>query len=231
MVLIPLGRLPETSPDTPLGSRRLLFLVRPHPPAGGIHGSPQTKSRKSQESPRSQPRPRSHAERSLPVPVPASSPGLSVVNPDAAGIDVHSNMHMVCVPADRDANPGPAVRRQHRRSSGDRRVVEEVPRENDRIGNPPAFTGFLLFELLESEGFEVYLVEPGQLSALRTHTPKTDVLDAPMDPSGCIPTVSCVPRFGLRISCWCCVPTGGSGRCRCATPPVMSSTCRRPWSK
>ena len=44
-------------------------------------------------------------ERSLPVPVPASAAALHVINPDAAGIDVHSDMHMVCVPADRDANP------------------------------------------------------------------------------------------------------------------------------
>jgi hypothetical protein len=43
--------------------------------------------------------------RSLPVPVPASSTPLSVVNPDAPGIDVHSDMHMVCVPADRDVEP------------------------------------------------------------------------------------------------------------------------------
>ena len=50
-------------------------------------------------------RPRKSRERSLPVPVPASAAALQVINPDAAGIDVHSDMHMVCVPADRDANP------------------------------------------------------------------------------------------------------------------------------
>jgi len=44
-------------------------------------------------------------DRSLPIPVTASAAALAVVNPDAAGIDVHSDMHMVCVPADRDANP------------------------------------------------------------------------------------------------------------------------------
>ncbi|MBV8126924.1 MAG: hypothetical protein JO114_04570, partial [Planctomycetaceae bacterium] len=47
-------------------------------------------------------KPRKSRERSLPVPVSAA---LHVINPDAAGIDVHSDMHMVCVPADRDANP------------------------------------------------------------------------------------------------------------------------------
>ena len=30
---------------------------------------------------------------------------LSVQNPNAAGIDVHCDMHMVCVPADRDPEP------------------------------------------------------------------------------------------------------------------------------
>ncbi len=44
-------------------------------------------------------------KRSLPVPVPVSAAALNVINPDAAGIDVHSDMHMVCVPADRDADP------------------------------------------------------------------------------------------------------------------------------
>jgi transposase len=49
--------------------------------------------------------PKKSRRRSLPVPVPVSSAPLNLINPAAAGIDVHSNMHMVCVPADRDANP------------------------------------------------------------------------------------------------------------------------------
>ncbi len=44
-------------------------------------------------------------DRSHPIPVTASAAALNLVNPDAAGIDVHSDMHMVCVPADRDDNP------------------------------------------------------------------------------------------------------------------------------
>lgn len=32
-------------------------------------------------------------------------PALSVINPHAAGIDVHADMHMVCVPADRVSSP------------------------------------------------------------------------------------------------------------------------------
>ena len=53
--------------------------------------------------PKTPAKPRKSRERSLPVPVSAAA--LHVINPDAAGIDVHSDMHMVCVPADRDANP------------------------------------------------------------------------------------------------------------------------------
>src|SRR5262249_58624914 len=92
----------ETSnvPDTPLGTRRLV-------PSPAQTREPET----SMVVPNKQPekpgksqhptRPNKPRTRSLPVPVPASPAALTVVNPDAAGIDVHSNMHMVCVPADR----------------------------------------------------------------------------------------------------------------------------------
>jgi transposase len=114
--------------------------------------------------------------RSLPVPVPASSAPLSVVNPDAAGIDVHSDMHMVCVPADRDVDPV----RQFGANTADLQEIaawlkkcriKTVALESTGIYWIP------LFELLESEGFEVMLVEPGQLSRCGAR-PKTDVLDA-----------------------------------------------------
>jgi hypothetical protein len=48
---------------------------------------------------------RKRRERSIRIRVRASTVPLQLVNPDAAGIDVHSDMHMVCVPADRDADP------------------------------------------------------------------------------------------------------------------------------
>jgi transposase len=114
--------------------------------------------------------------RSLPVPVPASSAGLSVVNPDAAGIDVHSDMHMVCVPAGRDANP---VRQFGANTVDLQEIVAWL--KNCRVKTIALeSTGIYwipLFELLESEGFEVNLVEPGQLSRCGAR-PKTDVLDA-----------------------------------------------------
>jgi transposase len=121
-------------------------------------------------------KPRKSRKRSSPVPVPASSEPLNVINPDAAGIDVHSNMHMVCVPADRDADP---VRQFGANTIDLQEIVawlkkcrvKTVALESTGVYWIP------LFELLESEGFQVHLVEPGQLSRCGAR-PKTDVLDA-----------------------------------------------------
>ncbi len=102
-------------------------------------------------------------KRSLPVPVPVSAAALHVINPDAAGIDVHSDMHMVCVPADRDANPV----RQFGANTADLQEIVAWLKECRVRTIALESTGVYwipLFELLESEGFEVNLVEPGQLS-------------------------------------------------------------------
>jgi transposase len=131
---------------------------------------------KKSKKPKKPAKPNKSRERSLIVPVPASSAGLSLVNPDAAGIDVHSNMHMVCVPADRDANPV----RQFGANTVD---LQEIAAWLKKCGVKTIAlesTGVYwipLFELLESAGFEVNLVEPGQLSRCGAR-PKTDVLDA-----------------------------------------------------
>jgi transposase len=120
-------------------------------------------------------KPNEAPDRSFPIPIPASKETLQLINPDAAGIDVHSNMHMVCVPADRDANPI----RQFGANTADLHAivawlkkcgVKTVALESTGVYWIP------LFELLESEGFKVYLVEPGQLSRCGAR-PKTDVLD------------------------------------------------------
>src|SRR5271165_3878624 len=121
-------------------------------------------------------RPNKPRARSLPIPVRASAAALNVINPDAAGIDVHSNMHMVCVPADRDANPvrqfGANTADLHEIAAWLKKCrVRTVALESTGVYWIP------LFELLESEGFEVNLVEPGQLSRCGAR-PKTDVLDA-----------------------------------------------------
>ena len=131
---------------------------------------------KESRKPKKPAKPKKSRERSLAIPVPASSPQLTLVNPDAAGIDVHSNMHMVCVPASRDANP---VRQFGANTSDLQEIaawlkkcgVKTIALESTGIYWIP------LFELLESEGFEVHLVEPGQLSRCGAR-PKTDVLDA-----------------------------------------------------
>jgi transposase len=121
-------------------------------------------------------KPNEAPDRSVPIPIPASNAALHVINPAAAGIDVHSNMHMVCVPADRDPNPI----RQFGANTADLHAivawlkkcgVKTVAMESTGVYWIP------LYELLESEGFEVKLVEPGQLSRCGAR-PKTDVLDA-----------------------------------------------------
>jgi transposase len=114
--------------------------------------------------------------RSLPVAVPTSSAPLTLINPDAAGIDVHSNMHMVCVPADRDAKPvrqfGANTADLHEIAAWLKKCgVKTVAMESTGVYWIP------LFEFLESQGFQVNLVEPGQLSRCGAR-PKTDVLDA-----------------------------------------------------
>ena len=121
-------------------------------------------------------KPNPSRKRSLPVPVPVSAAALDVINPDAAGIDVHSDMHMVCVPADRDANP---VRQFGANTADLQEIVAWLKKCRVRTIALES-TGVYwipLFELLESEGFEVNLVEPGQLSRCGAR-PKTDVLDA-----------------------------------------------------
>ena len=142
------------------------------------------KSTKPNESPEPKKRakrkkstkPNEAPDRSFPIPLPASQAALHVLNTDAAGIDVHSNMHMVCVPADRDPNPV----RQFGANTADLHAivawlkkcgVKTVAMESTGVYWIP------LYELLESEGFEVKLVEPGQLSRCGAR-PKTDVLDA-----------------------------------------------------
>jgi transposase len=131
---------------------------------------------KKTRKPKKQAQPSKSPERSLAIEVPASTPELSLINPDAAGIDVHSDMHMVCVPAGRDANPV----RQFGANTAD---LQEIAAWLKKCGVKTVAlesTGVYwipLFELLEAEGFQVSLIEPGQLSRCGAR-PKTDVLDA-----------------------------------------------------
>jgi transposase len=106
-----------------------------------------------------------------------SPPPLSVVHPHAAGIDVHSDKHTVCVPTDRD--PEGAVR-EFGANTCDLNAVADWLQRCGVTTVALESTGvywIALFELLEARGFEVFLVEPGQLSHCGAR-PKTDVLDA-----------------------------------------------------
>jgi transposase len=112
---------------------------------------------------------------------------LTILHPNAAGIDVHSDMHMVCVPAGRVGPPAkmdvgglpPNVRR-FGANSCDLHAIADWLRECGVTTVALESTGVYwipLFELLEARGFQVWLVEPGQLSRCGAR-PKTDVLDA-----------------------------------------------------
>ncbi len=114
-------------------------------------------------------------------------PTLSVLNPHAAGIDVHSDMHMVCVPAaavesavPSAANALPANVRRFGANSCDLHAIADWLKECGVTTVAMESTGVYwipLYELLESRGFAVWLVEPGQLSRCGAR-PKTDVHDA-----------------------------------------------------
>jgi transposase len=117
---------------------------------------------------------------------PPPGPSLTVIHPNAAGIDVHSDMHMVCVPADL-VPPSPAAGegglpahvRRFGANSCDLAAIADWLAACGVTTAAMESTGVYwipLFELLESRGFEVWLVEPGQLSRCGAR-PKTDVLD------------------------------------------------------
>src|SRR5262249_36639191 len=107
-------------------------------------------------------------------PARAPAPALTILHANAAGIDVPSDTHMVCVPAQsigpsppRAAGGLPATVRRFGANSGDRVAIANWLKEWGVTTVALESTGVYwipLFELLESRGFEVWLVEPGQLS-------------------------------------------------------------------
>lgn len=105
-----------------------------------------------------------------------SDGSMPVVNPNAAAIDVHSDNHVVCVPADRAADNV----RTFGADSCDLVQIAAWLKECGVATVAVESTGIYwvpLFELLEARGFEVCLIEPGQASRCGAR-PKTDVLDA-----------------------------------------------------
>jgi hypothetical protein len=98
-------------------------------------------------------------------------PAPQVVHPHAAAIDVHSNNHVVCVGPDQVETFGAYTVDLHAIVDHLRRHgVTTVVLESTGVYWVP------LFELLESCGFEVFLIEPSQARHCGAR-PKTDVAD------------------------------------------------------
>jgi len=105
------------------------------------------------------------AASATPVPAPA------VVHAHAAAIDVHSDNHVVCV--------GPNQVRTFGAYTVDLRAIADHLSQYGVTTVVLESTGVYwvpLFELLESRGFEMYLIEPSQARHCGAR-PKTDVLD------------------------------------------------------
>ena len=96
---------------------------------------------------------------------------LAVAHPHAAGIDVHSDNHWVCV--------GPDQVRMFGAYTVALEAIADHLKDHGVTSIVMESTGvywIALYELLESRGFEVFLVEPGQLAHCGAR-PKTDRLD------------------------------------------------------
>lgn len=103
-------------------------------------------------------------------------PQLQQVNLNAAGIDIGSEEHWVAVPAGRDPE-GQDVRCFGAFTADLRTLAEWLTRCGiDTVAMESTGVYWIpLFELLESRGFEVYLVNPGHLKNVPGR--KTDVVD------------------------------------------------------
>jgi transposase len=164
MALIPLGRM--HIPGSPLGPRWLSSPTTLTKVA--VVMSQRKRSPAKPKTVKSATQAKGHAPREQPV-------CLTVQHPRAAGIDVHADMHMVCVPADCDPEP---VRR-FGANTCDLEAIAAWLKQCGVTTVAMESTGvywIALLELLEVRGFEVWLVEPGQLSHCGAR-PKSDVLD------------------------------------------------------
>lgn len=97
---------------------------------------------------------------------------LEVKNPHAGSVDVHSDLHVVCV--------GPGSICEFGTYTVDLHAIVSHFRDSEIttvVMESTSIYWIPLYELLEKEGFEVFLVDPGQLNHCGAR-PKTDVLDA-----------------------------------------------------
>jgi transposase len=102
-----------------------------------------------------------------------NAPTLQVQNPHAAGIDVHTDNHVVCA--------GPGQVRTVGAYTADLQAIADYLRQAGVTTVALESTGVYwipLFEHLEAQGFVCSLIEPGQLHGCGAR-PKTDVLDCP----------------------------------------------------
>jgi transposase len=103
-----------------------------------------------------------------------SSNSLPTLFPDTAGIDIGSKSHFVAIPSDRDSNPV----REFSTFTGDLQNMVNWLNQSKIKNVIMESTGvywITAFELLESNGFEVKLVNARHVKNVSAH--KTDVLD------------------------------------------------------
>lgn len=106
--------------------------------------------------------------------VESSSSSLPVLFPDTAGIDIGSKSHFVAIPSERDSNP---VREFSTFTADLHKMVKWLKECNIKtiIMESTGVYWIPAFELLESNGFDVKLVNARHVKNVSAH--KTDVLD------------------------------------------------------
>jgi hypothetical protein len=155
---------------------------------------------------------------------------LPVQHPHAAGIDIGSRSHWVCVGFTTDA--ASCLIREFAAHTEGLQAIASFLREHQVNSIALESTGIYwvpLYELLQAEGFEVFLVDPSYSHQLRGR-PKTDRLDCQW--------IYRLHSVGLLAAAFrpdektCQLrPTCGRGPTWSARPAGTCSTCRRPWSR
>ena len=197
MALIPLGRL-----HSPVPLLACAGCLRPSSYQGSRHHAHHAKRPAAQAQV-----PRLARQRQSTTAAAASTPTsrpLDVLNPNAAGIDVHSDMHMVCVPADPLAIPAenpaeglPANVRRFGANSCDLVAIADWLPSAWRYHLALESTGVYwipLFELLEVARLRGLAGGTRPTVALRRLGPRPTCLTC-SGSNGCIPTACCGPSF------------------------------------
>ena len=160
------------------------------------------------------------------VPLP---PQLQRVNLNAAGIDIGSEEHWAAVPPGRDRE-GQDVRR-FGAFSGDlcaladwlqRCEIETVAMESTGV------YWIALYELLVERGFEVLLVDARRVRNVQGERPMCSTASGCRS---CTPTDCYAVRSVPPIRSASCAATCGNARCWWPMPPIISSICKKRWSR